>query len=151
MLWSYLFNNEVADRAHRVGKDYMDKISKRKVKSITVKFKLWKTSQKLHNTRPWVQKDGKKKPFQIFIISVDLTRRRYQLLSEARKIGKYINAIKFVFVNINCSLGVGYDNGSFSYFNSKQELHDIIYKFNECFDINTIRTIKWWLRLHFIT
>ena len=136
------FNNEVADRAHRFGKDYMDKISKRKVKSITVKFKLWKTRQKLHNTRLGVQKDGKKKPFQIFIIFVDLTRRRYQLLSEARKIGKCIYAIKFAFVNINCSLGVGYDNGSFSYFDSKQELHDIIYKFNECFDINTIRTIK---------
>ena len=42
---------------------------------------------------------------------------------------KDINGINFV--NINCSLGVRYDNGSFDYFNSKPELpHNIINKFN---------------------
>ena len=33
------FNEEVIDRAHRVGKEYTDKISKKQVKSIIVKFK----------------------------------------------------------------------------------------------------------------
>ena len=33
------FNEEVIDCAHRIGKEYMDKISEKKVKSITVKFK----------------------------------------------------------------------------------------------------------------
>ena len=124
------FNEEVIDRAHRVGKEYTDKISKKKVKSIIVKFKSWKARQKLYNARPRVQKDGKKKPRQNFSISVDLTRRRYQLLSEAKGIVKDINGINFAFVNINCSLGVRYDNGSFDYFNSEQELHNIINKFN---------------------
>ena len=32
------FNEEVIDHAHRVGKEYTDKISKKKVKSIIVKF-----------------------------------------------------------------------------------------------------------------
>ena len=34
------FNEEVIDSAHRVGKEYTDKISKKKSKSIIVKFKL---------------------------------------------------------------------------------------------------------------
>ena len=50
---------------------------------------------------------------KISVFFVDLTRRRYQLLSEARGIVKDINGINFAFVNINCSLGVRYDNGSF--------------------------------------
>ena len=43
------FNEEVIDRAHRVGKEYTDKISKKNVKSIIVKFKSWKARQKLYN------------------------------------------------------------------------------------------------------
>ena len=116
------FNEEVIDRAHRVGKEYTDKISKKNTKSITVKFKSWKARQKLYNARPRVQKEGKKKPRQNFSISLDLTRRRYQLLSEARRIVKDINGINFAFVNIYCSLGVRYENGSFNYFNSEQDL-----------------------------
>ena len=124
------FNEEVIDQAHRVGKEYTNKISKKKVKSITVKFKLWKAHQKLYNARPRVQKDGKKKLCQNFSISVDLTRKHYQLSSEAKGIVKYINEINFAFVNINCSLGVRYDNASFNWIDSEQELHNIINKFN---------------------
>ena len=43
---------------------------------------------------------------------------------------KDINVINFAFVNINCSLEVRYDNGSFDYFNSEQELHNITNKLN---------------------
>ena len=88
-----------------------------------MKFKSWKARQQFYNASPRVQKDGKKKPRQNFIISVDLTR------SEAREIITDINAINFAFVNINCSLGVRYDNDSFDYFNGKQELYNIINKF----------------------
>ena len=130
MRWSHLSMKKVIDRVHRVGKEYTDKISKKKVKSIIVKFKSWKARQKFYNARPRIQKDGKKKPRQNFNISVDLTRWRYQLLSEARGIVKDINGIDFAFVNFNCSLGVRYDNGLFDYFNSEQELHNIINKFN---------------------
>ena len=94
-----------------------------------MKFKSWKARQQFYNASPRVQKDGKKKPRQNFIISVDLTRRRYQLLGEAREIITDINVINFAFVNINCSLGVRYDNDSFDYFNGKQELYNIINKF----------------------
>ena len=57
------------------------------------KFKSWKACQQLYNAPPRVQKDGKKN----FRISVDLTRRRHQLLSEARGIVKDINATNFTF------------------------------------------------------
>ena len=36
------FNEEVINHAHKVGKEYTDKILKKKVKSIIVKFKSWK-------------------------------------------------------------------------------------------------------------
>ena len=42
-------NEEIIDRAHRVSKEYMDKFSKKKVKSIIVKFKSWKARQKLYS------------------------------------------------------------------------------------------------------
>ena len=47
-----LFNEEVIDSSHRVGKEYTDKISKKKVKSIIRKFKSWKARQKLYYARP---------------------------------------------------------------------------------------------------
>ena len=37
-----------------------------------------------------------------------------------------VNAINFALVNINCSLWVRHDNGSFDYYNSKQKLHNVI-------------------------
>ena len=88
------------------------------------------TRQKLYNARPRVQKEGKKKLRQKFSIYVDLTGRCYQLLSEDRGIKKDINGVNSAFVNIYCSLGVRYGNGSFDYFYSEQELHSIISKFN---------------------
>ena len=124
------FNEEVIDRIHRIGKEYKDRNSGKQVKSIIAKFKSWKSCQQLYNARLRVQKDGKKKPCQNFSISVDLTRRHYNLLSEARGIVKDINAINFAFTDINCSLGLRFNNGSLEYFNSKQELHDLIDKYN---------------------
>ena len=99
---------------------------KKKIKSVIVNFKSWKARQQLYNARPRNQKDDKKN----FSISVDLTRRRYQLVREARRIVEDIIAINFALVNINCSLGVRYENDSFHYVSSKQELHNIINKFD---------------------
>ena len=64
-----------------------------------MKLKSWKAGQKLYNARPRVQKDDKNKSRQNFSTSVDLTRRCYHLLSEARGIVKDINGINFAFVN----------------------------------------------------
>ena len=46
------FNKANIDRAHRTGKEYSDKTTGKKVKSIIVKFKSWKSRQQLYNSRP---------------------------------------------------------------------------------------------------
>ena len=90
MRWSYLLMKNLSIVHIELVKSITNKISKKKVKSIIVKFKSWKARQQLYNARPRVKKDDKKKPRQNFSISVDLTRRRYQLLSEARGIVKIL-------------------------------------------------------------
>ena len=61
-------------------------------------------------------------------MSVDLTKRRYELLMKARGLIKDNDAIDFVFSDINCSLGVKFSDDSFKYFNSEQELYNVIRK-----------------------
>ena len=46
------FNEANIDRVHRIGKEYSDKTTGKKVKSIFVKFKSWKSRQQLYNSRP---------------------------------------------------------------------------------------------------
>ena len=45
-----------------------------------------------------------------------------------RELIKNNDDIDFAFVDINCSLGFRYTNGSFRYFNSENELHNLINK-----------------------
>ena len=120
------FNEANIDRAHRIGKEYSDKTTGKKVKSIIVKFKSWKSRQQFYNSRPRFDKNRNKKADQNFTISVDLTKRRYKLLMKARGLIKDNDAIDFVFSDINCSLGVKFNDDSFKYFNSEKELYNII-------------------------
>ena len=126
MRWSYFLMKTSLIIHMEFVKSIRTTSKKKKIKSVIVNFKSWNARQQLYNARPRNQKDGKKN----FSISVDLTRRRYQLLSEARGIVEDINGINFALVNINCSLGVRYENDSFYYVSSKQELHNIINKFD---------------------
>ena len=66
--------------------------------------------------------------FKSFFISVDLTKRRYLLLREARELINSNDGIDFAFVGINCSAGFRCKNGSFRYFNSENELQNLINK-----------------------
>ena len=99
------------------------KVLQRKVKLIIMKFKSSKSGQSLYNARPRIKK---KKPGQNFTISVDLTRRRYLLLKKARRDIKDNEAINFVFVDINCSLQVKLNDGSFKYINNNDKLVNVI-------------------------
>ena len=123
------FAQEDVDRAYRIGMEYPEKNSGKKVKSIIVKFKSWSARKQFHNARPKNFKDGKKKPgYKSFSVSVDLTKRRYLLLREARELIKNNYDIDFAFADINCSLGFRYKSGSFRYFNSESQLHNLINK-----------------------
>ena len=57
-----LFDLEDIDSAHRIGMEYTEKNSVKKVKSIIAKFKSWRAWKQSYNARPKNSKDGKKKP-----------------------------------------------------------------------------------------
>ena len=93
-----------------------------------MKFKSWSARKQFYDARPNNFKDGKKKPgYKSFSVSVELTKRRYLLLGEARELIKN-NDIDFAFADINCSLEFRYKIGLFRYFNSKNESHNLINK-----------------------
>ena len=50
------------------------------------------------------------------------------LLREGRELIKNNEDIDFAFADINCSLGFRYKNGLFRYFNTENELHNLINK-----------------------
>ena len=123
------FTQEDIDRAHRIGMEYTDENSGKRVKSIIVKFQSWRARKQFCDARPKNFKGGQKKPgCKSFSVSVDLTKRRHLLLREARELIKNNDDIDFTFADINCSLGFRYKNGSFRYFNSENELHNVINK-----------------------
>ena len=106
------FDANDIDRAHHIGLPYTDKNSGKKVKSIIVKFRLWKSRQ----GRPRYYADSSKKPG--FTVSVDLTKRRYLLLTKAKRLIKGNSNIKYVYSDINCSLALRSKDDSFKYFTS---------------------------------
>ena len=98
-------------------------------KLITVKFKSWRVRKQFYGARQKKFKDGKRRPsYKTFSVSVDLTKRCYLLLNEAKGLITKINDIKFGFPDINWSLEYRYENGGFSYFNCENELHNLINK-----------------------
>ena len=115
------FDLEDIDSAHRIGMEYTEKNSVKKVKSIIAKFKSWRAWKQSYNARPKNSKDGKKKPRY-------LAKRRYLLLREDRELIKNKEDIDFAIADINCSLRFRYKNGLFRYFNIENELHNLINK-----------------------
>ena len=53
--------NEI-DRAHGIGKRFLDKEREKKVSSVIVKFKSWKARAAFYKARPKNYVNGKKKP-----------------------------------------------------------------------------------------
>ena len=92
-----------------------------------MKFNSWKSRQQFYNARSKYFNNSKRKQGQhLFSVSVDLTRRRYLLLNKAKRLIKDWESINYVFADINCSLGMKFQNGVFKYFNSENELHCLI-------------------------
>ena len=122
------FQDENIDRVHRTERTYTDKNTGQKVKSIIVKFNSWKSRQQFYNARLKHFNNCKQKPGQhLLSVSVDLTRRRYLLLNKTKGFIKDCESINYVFADVNCSLGMKFQNGVFKYFNSENELHCLIH------------------------
>ena len=107
-----------------IGLPYTDKNSGKKVKPIIVKFRSWKARQRFYKGRPRHYADSSKKPG--FTVSVDLTKRRYLLLTKAKGLIKGNSNIKYVYSDINCSLALRFKDYSFKYLNSERELLSLL-------------------------
>ena len=78
------FNQNEIDCVHYIGKPYMDKTKNKKVRSLIIKFKSWKSRITFYKSRPRNHLDRQKKPGSSFNVSLDLTKRRYNLLMKTR-------------------------------------------------------------------
>ena len=99
------FQSDEIDRAHRIGKKYVD-YSGNKVQTIIIKFKSWKARQDLYKSRPRHHNKSTQKPGPPFTVSLDLTYRRYQLLKSAKGAIKSNSNFLYAMADINCSLGI---------------------------------------------
>ena len=123
------FNENEINRPHGIGKPFLNKEQKKKVRSIIFKFKSWKARATFYKARPKIYVNGRKKPsLTSFSVSLDLTKRRYSLLSKAESIIKDNPAVIFAFVDINCSLALKVNDDKFHYFNSEDEPNNILQK-----------------------
>ena len=120
------FNENEIDRAHYIGKPYVDKVKNKKVRSLIIKFKSWRSRSAFYKSRPRNHLERQKKPGSSFNVSLDLTKRRYDLLMKAK--GLIINnpSVAYVFCDINCSLVMKFNNNTYRYFNSESELAKLL-------------------------
>ena len=106
------FDQDNIDRVHRIGKKYTNENTRKKVQSIIVKLKSWKSRKEFYDARPRDFVNGKKRAgLKFFNVSVDLTRRSFLLLKTAKGINDNPN-ISYVYGDINFSLGIKFKNGS---------------------------------------
>ena len=115
------------DRVHRIGKPYKNEGSGLTMKSIIIKFKSWRYKQDIYRNRPRRFENGKKKPGEnSFRVSLDLTKRRYNLLKIAQGIVKEKDNVSFVCAGVNYSLAIRFKNGTIKYFNSEYEFRSLL-------------------------
>ena len=100
------------NRIHRIGQKYK-RDDGRECKQVIHKFKVFIPRTKVYRA-------GKHKS-DIFV-QFALTKRRYDLLKEARTRIKSADSVEYAFADINCSLGLRLKNGRFKFFNSSEEL-----------------------------
>ena len=118
--------NEI-DRVHYIGKPISDSDSKQRVWSIIEKFKSWELQTVFYKAHPRNFMNGMKKPgAKSFSVSLDLTKRRYALLTKAKGLVKDNPSLAHTFCDINCSLPVKFNDNTYKYFNSGNELRKLL-------------------------
>ena len=120
------FNQNEIDRVHYIGKPYMDKTKNKKVRSLVIKFKSWKSRITFYKSRPRKHLDRQKKPGSSFNVSLDLTKRRYNLLMKTRGLIANNPSVKYTFCDINCSLVIKFNDNTYRYFNSECEVNNLL-------------------------
>ena len=120
------FNQNEIDCVHYIGKPYMDKTKNKKVRSLVIKFKSWKSRINFYKSRPRNHLDRQKKPGSSFNVSLDLTKHCYNLLMKARRLIANNPSVAYVFCDINCSLVIKFNGNTYHYFNSECELNNLL-------------------------
>ena len=104
------------DRTHRVGQK--KQVNGKTEQAIIVKFKSWNSRVAAYRGRKKLSK-GKS-------VLLDLTVRRAKLLSKAKEMTKNFSEIEFAFADLNCRLGLKTKSGEFKFFNTEEELLDLV-------------------------
>ena len=120
------FNQNEIDRVHYIGKPYMDKAKNKKVRSLIIKFKSSKSRTTFYESRPRNHLDRQKKPGSSFNVSLDLTKRRYNLLMKAKGLIANNPSVAYTFCDISCSLVIKFNDNTYRYFNSECELNNLL-------------------------
>ena len=117
------------DREHYIDKSGFGTDSKQKVRSIIVKFKSWESQPDFYKVHPRNVMNGSKKPdAESFSVSLDLTKRRYVLLTKAKGFVKDNPSVAYAFCDIlflyiyYCSLAIKFNGNTYKYFNSENAL-----------------------------
>ena len=98
------------DRAHRIGR-----VNNHGKQQIIVRFKSFRERTLVYKHR---------KECKSAKISLDLTKRRLNLLFWAKEAIKDRDDIDFAFADINCNIGIRMKGGGFFFFRNEQEFND---------------------------
>ena len=106
------------DRAHRIGKIYKDRYSKKNVQSVIVRFTTFRHRTLFYKARKQLKNNVR--------VELDLTKQRYGVLQDAIKLIDGKAAVDFVYADINCRLKVRFSDGDEDFFESIKELENIL-------------------------
>ena len=112
------FNQNEIDCAHYISKSSIDKNENKKARSIIIKFRSWESTA-FSKVRPRNHLDRQKKPSSSFNVSLDITKHRYNLLTNARELVSNNPLVLYVFSVINCSLVLKFNDNTFHCFSSE--------------------------------
>ena len=70
--------------------------------------------------------DRQKKPGSSFNVSLDLMKRRYNLLINAKGLIATNPSVAYAFCDIKCSLALKFNDNTYRYFNSESELNNLL-------------------------
>ena len=80
----------------------------------------------LLQTRPRNHLDRQKKPGCSFNVSLDLTKRHYNLLIKTKGLIANNPSVAYAFFNINCSFVLKFNDNTCHYFSSETELNSLL-------------------------